>query len=133
MLVVSMIPIRSLDLNLMSDPFIDLDSYIYTGKVSVTLCDTNVDLVDFVEAAEELLFQQLVPSIEAHLVDMYLKQPQSVKLLESITRLIELKKGISYNDVFFFSDRCRCFKECLIPYTPCFRYSGRFELYSITI
>ena len=77
---------------------VNLSSYIYTDKVSVTLCDTNVDIVDFIKAAEELLFPQLVASLERYIIDMYLMQSQSTKSFETeawlqpkIVRLITLK------------------------------------------
>jgi len=77
---------------------VNLSSYIYTGKVSVTFCDTNVDIVDFIKAAEELLFPQLVASLERYIIDMYLMQSQSTKSFETeawlqpkIVRLITLK------------------------------------------
>lgn len=106
--------------------------YIYTGKVSVPLCDTNVDFVDLIGAANEILLPQLVTSLEGYLVDMYLSE--STKLLEvetwlqsNIVRLVSLKKGgyiVFYKmGVIFVSFSC----------ILCFRYSGRFELNSITI
>ena len=72
-------------------PLLNLTSYIYTEKVSVELSNINIDIVDlvvdFIEAAEELLFPQLVTSLEKHLIEMYLEQTQSMKSPETETRL----------------------------------------------
>ncbi|KAF0508479.1 Cullin-domain-containing protein [Gigaspora margarita] len=48
--------------------------YIYTGEVSNRLYDTNVNILDFIIAADEMLLPKLVDSLESHLIDKYLKQ-----------------------------------------------------------
>ncbi|CAB4380233.1 unnamed protein product [Rhizophagus irregularis] len=85
--------------NISPEIFDLLLEYIYTGKVSVPLCDTDVDFVDLIGAADEILLPQLVISLEGYLVDMYLSE--STKLLEvetwlqsNIVRLVSLKKDI---------------------------------------
>ncbi|CAG8486003.1 17258_t:CDS:10 [Rhizophagus irregularis] len=85
--------------NISPEIFVLLLEYIYTGKVSVPLCDTDVDFVDLIGAADEILLPQLVISLEGYLVDMYLSE--STKLLEvetwlqsNIVRLVSLKKDI---------------------------------------
>ncbi|CAB4445543.1 unnamed protein product [Rhizophagus irregularis] len=85
--------------NISPEIFDLLLEYIYTGKVSVPLCDTNVDFVDLIGAADEILLPQLVTSLEGYLVDMYLSK--STKLLKvekwlqsNIVRLVSLKKDI---------------------------------------
>ncbi|CAG8507229.1 15618_t:CDS:10 [Gigaspora margarita] len=48
--------------------------YIYNGEVSTKLYDTDVNILDFIIAADEMLLPKLVSSLENLLIDKYFKQ-----------------------------------------------------------
>ncbi|KAF0519714.1 Cullin-domain-containing protein [Gigaspora margarita] len=48
--------------------------YIYNGEVSTELYDTDVNILDFIIAADEMLLPKLVSSLENVLIDKYFKQ-----------------------------------------------------------
>jgi hypothetical protein len=60
----------------------------------------HFDLVDLIEAAEELLLPLLVASLEIQIFEMYLKQPQSTNSLEVKAQMqLRRSKHIYFNFV----------------------------------
>ncbi|CAG8837965.1 23124_t:CDS:2, partial [Cetraspora pellucida] len=57
--------------------------YIYTGEVSTTICDSGINVLNFIIAADELQLPQLVISLEGLLIDTYLKQTQPLSEIEA--------------------------------------------------